>query len=432
MVRKLKNFGHLLKAIVANILHLFPSRRMYVIGVTGTDGKTTTVSLIYHILRECGKKVAMISTLGARIDDSEYDIGFHVTTPSSFLLQKYIRKAANSGSRYLVLEVTSHAIDQHRIFGIKFDIGVLTNVSHEHLDYHKTYEKYVATKAKLLESAKVAIVNRDDKSYEIISNIKDQRSNTHIKDQKWITYGLNMDVNVNPYSFSFKTNLIGEFNKYNCLAAIAVCKELGIEDDQIRVALLTFSPPIGRGDIVFDEDFKVMIDFAHTPNSFAQILPEVRTLADGRLIHVFGAAGKRDAIKRPLMGEIAAKYADIIILTAEDPRSESVERIMEEIGKGISNFQPARPAGGFLISNEIQNDNFQFKNGKKYLFKIPDRKKAIEFAISIAKKGDLVLLTGKSHEKSMNYGHGEVAWDEYKVVKDALIKRSDLSRNNLV
>ena len=421
MSRKLKNFYHLLEAIAANIIYGFPSRNIFIIGVTGTDGKTTTTSIIYHILKESGKKVAMISTVGAAIGNKTYDVGFHVTTPSSFGLQKYIKQAMDLGNKYLVLETTSHAIDQYRIFGIKFSMAVLTNITHEHLDYHKTYENYVKTKSKLLESAKIAIVNRDDESYQHFdSKFKIQNAKLQLKNQKWVTYGMKENADINPDNFPFKTNLIGKFNKYNCLAAIAVCRELGINDDSIRKAILSFKAPIGRQEIIYNKDYIVMIDFAHTPNAFEEILPEARKIAKKRLIHVFGSAGLRDATKRPLMGKASAEYSDIIVLTAEDPRTESVEDINKQILEGISNSK-------FLISNEFSNPNLKIQKNKRYVFKIPDRKKAIEFAISIAQKGDLVICTGKSHEKSMNYGKGEKSWDEFGVSRQAIKSKASLS-----
>ncbi len=412
MWQGIKNIYHLGIAILANIFYGFPSRELRVIGVTGTDGKTTTVSLIYHILDSAGFNTSMVTSVGAVIGGKNYDIGFHVTTPSPFAVQRFIKKAVDSGSKFLVLETTSHALDQYRVFGINYEVGVLTNVTHEHLDYHKTYENYVKTKAKLLKMARVAIVNRDDNSYKLISNFppalafgKSRWRAGKFLISKLVTYGMGKNADVNRYNFPFKTDLIGEFNIYNILAAISACKALGIKDEDIKNGIRTFKPPIGRGDIVHDEDFKVMIDFAHTPNAFEQILKSIRPMVKGRLIHVFGSAGLRDVTKRPIMGKISSQYADIIILTSEDPRSESVDKITGEIKSGIMN-------------HELR---------KKIILKIPDRKKAIETAIRMAKKGDFVIMTGKSHEKSMNYGYGEVAWDEYRVVRDALKQFNNLT-----
>ena len=391
MWQSIKNVYHLGIAILANLFYGFPSRKLRVIGVTGTDGKTTTVGLIYRILDSAGLDASMVTSVGAVIGEKNYDVGFHVTTPSSFAIQKFFKKALDAGSKFLVLETTSHALDQYRVFGIDFEVGVLTNVTHEHLDYHKTYQNYLKTKAKLLKMSRKAIVNRDDMSFSLISNIKNQKS-------KMITYGLESNADINPKNFPFKTNLIGEFNKYNILAAISVCKALGIKDEVIRKGIKSFVVPKGREDIVYKKDFTVMIDFAHTPNAFEQILRSVHPMTKGRLIHVFGSAGARDATKRPLMGKISSKYADLIILTAEDPRSESVEKINEEIESGIMN-------------HELR---------KTKVLKIPSRKEAIETAIKMAKKGDCVIMTGKSHEKSMNYGRGEIPWDEYGIVNKIL------------
>jgi len=399
MWQRIKNLYHLGIAIIANAWFKFPSKKLTVIGVTGTDGKTTSTSLIYYILYSAGFNVSMISSVGAIIGGKNYDVGFHVTTPSSFAIQRFIKKAVDSGSKFLVLETTSHALDQYRVFGIKFDVGVLTNVTHEHLDYHKTYENYAKAKAKLLKMSRIAVVNKDDKSFPLLN------SKFKIQNSKIRTYGMSSGSDINPKTFPFKSNLIGEFNKYNILAAVAACKTLGIEDNQIRRGIESFEPPKGREDIVYEKVFTVMIDFAHTPNAIDQILKSVRTFAKGKIIHVFGSAGARDTTKRSLMGEMSSKYADIIILTAEDPRKESVEKINHDIESGIKN-------------NELRIKN-------RTLIKIEDRRKAIESAIKIARKGDLVLITGKSHEKSMNYGQGEEPWDEYGVVRDALRLRSE-------
>jgi len=359
---------------------------MTVIGVTGTDGKTTTASLLYHILRGSGKSAAIISTVSAIINGKEFDTGFHVSTPGPFDLQKYIKQAKDAGVSYLILEVTSHAIDQHRIYGIPFAIAVLTNVTHEHMDYHKTYEHYAKTKLSLLQMAKVAIVNRDDESYTLLSDTK-----------KWKSYGLGENANVNPKVFPFKTELVGEFNRYNILAAISVAKELGLPDEAIRKAIADFKPPVGRMDTVYDKDFRVMVDFAHTPNALEQLLKTVREgKKEGeRIIHVFGSAGGRDRTKRPKMGAVSAKYSDLIFLTAEDPRNELLDEILDQIEDGMKEK---------VVSVE----------------RIADRQEAITKAISVAKKGDTVIITGKGHEQSMNMGQGEEPWSDYEAVAKAL------------
>jgi UDP-N-acetylmuramoyl-L-alanyl-D-glutamate--2,6-diaminopimelate ligase len=394
MWQKIKNIYHLFIAVIANILFLFPSRKMQMIAVTGTDGKTTTVNLIYHILKTSGAKASMVSSIAAVIDGKTYDTGFHVTTPAPFSLQRFLRKARNKKSEYFVLEVTSHAIDQNRIVGIPIKVGVLTNVTSEHLDYHKTCDNYLGTKVKLLKKAKIAIVNSDDSSYTLLSDAKKNKSQ-----ENWITYGLSESSDYNPRTFDIKTaRLVGDFNKYNVLAAVSVAKRLGIKDEVIKKALGSFHMPIGRVDYVYQEDFSIMIDFAHTPNAFEKILSTVRPITKGKIIHVFGSAGQRDAIKRPFLGEISSQYCDILVLTAEDPRSENVNKIIAEIEVGI-------------------------KQEQAEVIRIPDRKEAIEAAIQMAKEDDLVLITGKAQEGSMTTDQEELPWDEFAVVEEALKNR---------
>ncbi len=394
MWQKIKNIYHLFTAVIANIIFLFPGRKLKVIGVTGTDGKTTTVSLIYNILKDSGYRVSLASSIGAIVDNKKYDTGFHVTTPAPFSLQKLLKKAAKSKSEYFVLEVTSHAIDQYRIWGIPFKVSVVTNITSEHLDYHKTYDNYLKTKEKLIRMSKIAIVNQDDSSYNSL-----RESVVNKKQENWISYGMSEESDVNPASFPIKDNkLIGEFNNYNILAAVAVCKSLGVSDEKIKKAITAFTLPVGRLDFVYEKDFKVMIDFAHTANAFQRVLSSIRPFVTGRLIHVFGSAGERDNLKRPLLGEISSNFSDIIVLTSEDPRSEDVNKVIEEIELGI-------------------------KNKKIEVFKIPDRKEAIMAAIEMANKNDLVIITGKAQEKSMNYGKGEEPWNEYLAVQEAIDKK---------
>lgn len=427
MLRKLKNLYHLFQAIVANLWFGFPARKLTVIGVTGTDGKTTTTSLIYHILKLSGKKTTMISTVGAYIGDHVSDIGFHVTNPASWPLQSYIKKAVDVGCKYLVLEVTSHGLDQNRVWGIPFTVGVLTNITHEHLDYHKTWEEYARTKFWLFELSRIVVMNMDDQSHSFykensefrtssLAKVSGDRQNSELKSKNLnsqiITYSLNNpQATYNLKKFPFTSKLIGEFNQANCLAAVAAAKAVGLNDDDIKKAISTFTAPTGRMETVYDKKFRVVIDFAHTPNAFAQVLPVVKKITPGRLIHVFGAAAERDESKRPLMGTESAKYADVIILTAEDPRGESVADICKQIANGFPpsiRGLPRRPDSVGTPRNDTQ----------QYAV-ISDRRAAIKLAISLARPGDTVILTGKSHEKSMNYGHGEEPWDEFAVVNDS-------------
>lgn len=377
-IQKLKNLFHLFQAVIANIIYGFPSRRLKVIGVTGTDGKTTTTHLIYHILKSTGKKVSMVSTVYAKVGDLEFDTGLHTTTPSSFLVQKLLRSSVDHTDEYFVLETTSHALDQNRVFGVNFFIGVLTNVTHEHLDYHLSFRQYLRTKERLLEMSKITIVNAEDKSYKFLSQklkVKSKKYNSKLK-------------------ILDKIQGLTNFNRLNYSAAYTVCKQIGLSDGEILKAIKSFQLPPGRLELVYDGPFKVIIDFAHTPNAFAVVLPEIKKkyVGDGgRLIHVFGAAGLRDKTKRPFMGGQSSRFADIIVLTEEDYRTEDPNDICQQIASGIKNDKPYKT--------------------------IIDREEAVKQAILMAKKNDVVLLTGKSHEKSLCRGKKEYSWNEFAVVK---------------
>lgn len=401
MIRKLKNLFHLLESFFANIFYGFPSKKLTIIGVTGTDGKTTTVHLIHHLLKSAGFKVGLISTVSAP--------GLHTTTPDPWILQKLLRDVVKKRLNYVVLEATSHGLDQHRLWGVRFQIGVITNITHEHLDYHHTYQNYLQAKAKLLRRVKVAVLNRDDRSYDYLMT-KIQRPKTKI-----ITYAIKNEADFTPTKFKFSTSLPGEYNRYNCLAGIAVASTLGINEDMIRKAVFSFKGVIGRMEEINEgQNFKVIVDFAHTPNALENILKTLNSqLArpersrgvtcnqrTGKLIAVFGCAGLRDAEKRPIMGEISARLTDISILTAEDPRTEDVDGIIEEIAVGC------KKAGGI--------------EGKTF-FRVPNRGKAIELAVKkVAKKGDILVICGKGHEKSMCYGKIEHPWSDQEQARKAL------------
>lgn len=385
MFQKLKNIYHLCQAIVANLWYGFPSHNLKVIGITGTDGKTTTTHLIAYLLRASGKKVSFVSSVYASIGGKEYSIGFHVTTPSPFALQKLLRQSIDNNDEYFVLETTSHALDQNRVWGIKYEISIVTNITHEHLDYHKSYEQYVKTKLKLILNSKLAFLNEDDEGCRLL---KTMIPNSHLRQ----SYGGQKKVKILE-----KLPELTKFNHSNYAAAYAVCKQLDLSDESILKAMKTFQLPKGRFDLVYDQNFKVIIDFAHTPNALLQLLPEIKRKylkkKSGRLIHVFGAAGLRDFKKRPLMGAISNKSSDMIFITEEDYRTESLEKICQEIGSGITD--------------------------KAYKITL-DRQQAINEAIQIAKKNDVVAITGKGHETSLCRGGTEYPWDEYEAVEKAI------------
>ena len=414
MIQSLKNLYHRIQAYCAVLYFRHPSMAYHVVGVTGTDGKTTTATLIYEMLRKKeGCNPALISTISAKIGSKEYDTGFHVTTPDPWELQKFLDLARKEKVTHLVLEVTSHALDQHRIEGIVFETTVLTNVSHEHLDYHKTYEAYLHTKEKLLKRASVAVVNIDDRSYQFLGSSIRSKKNV-------VTYGIYAasdfratDISesgdqtqfalqrINTPVVRFQTTLPGLYNVYNILAAVAVAKKYGVSDEAIGEILNTFQGLTGRMERISDgQDFTVIVDFAHTPNALQKALEAVRTKTKGRVIVVFGCAGLRDHTKRPMMGKIACQLADVAVLTAEDPRTEKLEDILHQIATGC------KEAGA--------NEN------KEYIL-VPDRREAIFFAVnSLAKTQDTVLITGKGHEQSMCFGHTETPWSDQSVAKEAL------------
>jgi len=383
--QKIKNIYHWLIAIAANICYGWPSRKLKVIGVTGTDGKTTTVTLLAHILQQAGYQVDYVSTVKAT--------GLHTTTPDPWQLQRLLRRMTDRKIEYVVIEVTSHGLDQHRLAGINFAAGVITNVTHEHLDYHKTYENYLAAKAKLFRKSRIAILNRDDQSYEKTElRIKN-------KESRMITYAIKKTADFTPKNFKFKTKLPGEYNQYNCLAAIAAATALGVEKDKIRRAVASFEGVKGRMEAInAGQSFKIFVDFAHTPNGLRQALQTARAMKvkRGRLIVLSGAAGRRDASKRPLMGQALCELADQVILTSEDPRDEDPDKIIDQITRGCRQ--------------------------KAKVIREADRHRAIANALSLARAGDVVLFCGKGHEQSMAVGKKDLPWDEAAIVSKTMRK----------
>ena len=379
----LKNLYHLFQAMMANIIYGFPSRKLKVIGITGTDGKTTTTHLMAHILKSAGYKTSLVSSVYADIGGVIYDTGFHVTTPNPFLVQKLLKQSVDNHDQYFVLETTSHALDQNRVWGVRYEVGVLTNITHEHLDYHHDYNQYLTTKLKLLQRAKKAFVNTDDQSYQTIYQ------------QLPLVIGYN-----SKFSLLNKLPKLTKFNQYNYSAGYRVARHLGLSDHQILTAMKSFVLPKGRVEVVYNHNFTIIIDFAHTPNALLKLLPEMKKLygSKGRLIHVFGSAGLRDFTKRPLMGEISGQYADHIIVTEEDYRTEDPKIISQQIVSGIKKY-----------SNDYEV--------------IINRQQAINKAINMAKHNDVVVLTGKAHEKSLCRGKIEEPWSEHQAVIKAIANK---------
>lgn len=378
-------FYHFPKAVLAVLYYRYPARQLKIIGVTGTDGKTTVSTIIYEILKKANLKVALISTVCAKIGSLDLETGLHVTSPDPWELQRQLKLILDKGFEYVVLEVTSHGLDQYRLLGCNFYIGLITNVTHEHLDYHQTWDKYLKAKARLFRSTKYSILNKDDKSFLILKKLASGRI---------ITYGLKKgDYTLK--NFPFKTRLLGDYNKLNCLAAVAAAKTLKVKDKIIRQSIIGFKGVVGRMDeIKMGQNFKVFVDFAHTPNALKNALKTLKSLKPQNLIAAFGCAGLRDVKKRPMMGRIACKLADKVILTAEDPRTEDVLKIINQIQSGCQD--------------------------KEKILKEPDRGKAINLAVNLAKKNDIVAIFGKGHEQSMCFGIKEQPWSDHQAVYRAL------------
>jgi UDP-N-acetylmuramoyl-L-alanyl-D-glutamate--2,6-diaminopimelate ligase len=404
MIRTLKNTAHLVLAVLANIWYGFPSKKLKVVGVTGTDGKTTTAYLIYQVLKSAGKKVSVVTTVAAEVGGKSYDTGFHVTTPNPFMYQRILKQAEDTGDEYFVSEVTSHGLDQNRVYGVSFDVGVITNITYEHLDYHKTYENYVAAKAKLLFHSVYAFINRDDMSYKYLSRLLKRN------DKEFSTYGVSekSDVTFEPSGQWFQKQ--PAFQQSNMRATYAACNALGLTDDDIIAGLKQSKLPPGRMDTVHDGAFKVVIDFAHTPNAIEKWLSDLRSHLGkkGRIIHIFGAAAHRDVLKRPFMGKASGTYADIVILTEEDYRTEDPRSICDQIADGLKKK-------GF---NQVSVE--QIGESQKQFTYMIDRGEAIQKAIAIAQPGDVITITGKGHEQSLCRGTVEHPWNDREAVEKIL------------
>ncbi len=409
---------------MAAALHGFPARRLVMIGVTGTDGKTTTCNLIHGVLRAAGIPAGLITTVNAVIGDELMDTGFHVTTPDAAAVQSLLERMVAAGMTHCVLEVTSHGLAQQRVVACEFDLAVVTNITHEHLDYHGSLADYLQAKATLFESLassmlkggvrKLAVLNRDDdQSYEYLRERLQVdcvdyglQLATSVRAENVRSYGMGnrFDVYTDGERFSVETALAGEYNVANCLAAIAATRKgLGLPIKAIQVGISTMSAIPGRMErIDLGQDFEAVVDFAHTPNSLRAILRAVRKKSVGRIIVVFGSAGLRDVAKRSWMGSVAAELADITVITAEDPRTESLAAIMAEIAAGCAEM------GG------VEGDTF---------WQLADRNEAIRFAVDLAASCDVVLACGKGQEQSMCFGAVEYPWDDRVAMRAAVAAR---------
>lgn len=395
--QKIEPLGHLGEAMIEETLYGFPAKNLKVIGVTGTDGKTTTCTLITQMLRHNGYKVAMMTTISVDYGDGkgEQPNPTRMTSLGSLQLVQQLRKIRDSGAEWLVLETTSHALAQHRVWGVPYTIAVMTNLSHEHLDYHGTFERYRDAKRMLFSQT-----NRNKKGLQVgIANADDPNGEYFAKAVKNpILYGVKKGdlrashVSLNPSGsiytaeigndkYHIECHLPGSFNVYNSLAAVAVGRAVGLTKLQIEQGIASLGSVEGRMTRVDEgQDYEVIVDYAHTPESFEKIFKEVKPLAKGRLMVVFGSAGRRDESKRAAQGKVAGKYCDIVVATEEDDRDIDGQEILEQIADG------AESVGKFR---------------DKDLFLILKREDAIQKAVDMAKKGDIILLLGKGHEKSI-------------------------------
>ena len=404
--------------LLAAAYYDFPSRKLAVIGITGTDGKTTISHILHHILKQApGIKAGYISTISADFGDETVDTGLHVTTPGAPQIQACLARMAEAGLTHCILEMTSHGLAQGRLQAVDIDVAILSNVMHEHLDFHGSWENYRAAKAAMFHMlgqshrksglAKVSVVNADDPSADYFLAIPADKS---------VRYGIHhradyqaTEICCQPDSTSFavqgqpvKMQLVGEFNVSNALAAISAAHQLKVGWRGIQRGIAALDLVSGRMErIDAGQDFVAMVDFAHTPNALKRALEAGRAMlpAGKRLIAVFGSAGLRDVEKRRMMAETAAGLADMTLLTAEDPRTESLDDILEMMAQGCA------------VAGAVEGETF---------IRVPDRGQAIYQACQMARAGDLVMVCGKGHEQSMCFGLTEHPWDDRAAMRSAL------------
>lgn len=415
---------------LAAAYHDFPSRRLIMIGVTGTDGKTTTSTLIHSILRVATNgKAGLISTVAADIGDKTVDTGLHVTTPSAPQIQALLAQMVANSMTHCVLEMTSHGLAQGRLNGVDLDVAVLTNLTHEHLDYHGSFENYRAAKGRMFEMLgqsrkdlglmKRAIINGDDPNagyFQDICRSKGVTSAAYGFSEECDYHTSHIDYRPRSMAFSVYKNtddtsfrvldissqLVGEFNVMNTLAAVTAAIYMHIRPGSIKKGIAAVKTIPGRMERIDEgQKFTAIVDFAHTPNALKNVLQAGRQmLAPGRkLIAVFGSAGLRDREKRRMMAEVAAQIADFAILTAEDPRTESLDDILQTM------------ADGCITQGGVEGQTF---------IRVPDRGEALYRACQMAEAGDIVMACGKGHEQSMCFGKIEYPWDDREGMRAAL------------
>jgi UDP-N-acetylmuramoyl-L-alanyl-D-glutamate--2,6-diaminopimelate ligase len=385
-----------------------PSEKLMVIGITGTNGKTTVATLLYHLFRAAGYNAGLISTVRNMVGDKALPATH--TTPDALQINQMFTSMAGAGCKYCFMEVSSHAIHQKRTAGIRFGGGVFTNITHEHLDYHKTFREYISVKKAFfdhLPASAFALVNRDDKN----GNIMVQNCPAIKK-----TYGLQGVVDVKGRileshldgmhlildGFDFWSRLVGKFNAYNLLAVYGCAMMCGMENEQILTLLSEQMPVEGRFETLRSATgITGIVDYAHTPDALKNVLATIDNLRNGnsRIITVVGAGGNRDAAKRKVMGQVAADLSQQVILTSDNPRYEKPEEIIEEMIAGVP--------------EDKRND----------VLAIPDRREAIKTAVMLAREGDIVLVAGKGHEKYQEIEGEKYPFDDMEILRDLLTSK---------
>lgn len=394
--QKAKNLlWHFPKSVFYNIYYGFPSRQLTLIGITGTDGKTTTTTLIHHCLLQSGINAGLISTLGAKIGDKQIKIGLHTTSPDPSVVQKILSDMVKSGITHVVIEVTAHAIDQFRYYGCHFQVAGITNTSHEHLDDFLNMDFYTSTKSKLLETSDFAILNKDDPSYRSISSKLsspytsysiDQPSDLQAKKIEFTSKTLDFTVN----STLFSTDSLYRYQIYNILLCHAVLRQLKINPKVLINEIKHFPHIKGRREEIKNNlKLRCLIDFAHTPAALETTLASLRQTTRGKLIVIFGATGGRDQSKRPLMGRVVSQIADIAIVTADDTRLENIKDINRQIISGMDSGRA----------------DFSY-------YDIPNRQDAFNLAVKLSSPGDTIIACGKGHETTILHGRTEYPWSE--------------------
>ena len=386
-------------AISANFFDR-PSEKFKLIGITGTNGKTTVTYLVKHILDSLGYKTGLIGTNQNMIGERVIETGR--TTPDSFELQQLFAQMVHEGVSHVIMEVSSHALELSRVYGCNYEVGAFSNLTQDHLDFHVTMDNYAAAKAKLFEQSKCAVINTDDEYGSKMARSAPCRV---------VSYGMHGECELKACDVAFEKNRVaftlnsekytlaipGKFSVYNALCAVGICLSLGIASKSVAKALATASGVKGRAEIVDtgDRDFTVMIDYAHTPDGIENILKAAKGFAKGRVVIVFGCGGDRDNTKRPVMGKIAGQLADFCIITSDNPRTENPMSIIKMVEEGAK--QSSAP---YVI--------------------VENRRDAIKYAIDNAQKDDVIILAGKGHETYQILNEGTIHFDEREVVQDIL------------